>query len=71
MFSFFYISQPKHCTYFCPLPPYVPHAPPISFFIWSPKSIWQEIQIMKLILVPTESLQMKTKHVPYVQCGKP
>ena len=47
--SFHQVSPPKSCMYIICLP-YMPNAPPVSFFsIWSPNNIWWAVQIIKLL----------------------
>jgi hypothetical protein len=50
--SFLNVSAPKFCMHLC-CSPYVPHDPPISFFLtwYQTNNIWWAVQIMKLLTV--------------------
>ena len=66
--SFHHVTPPKHCMHLS-CTPYIPHTPPVSFFlIWSPKNIWWGVQSLKLLVIWSSPLTCylvppRTKHL--------
>ena len=67
--SFPQVSPPKPCIHLSS-PPYVLHAPPISFFsLWSPEQYWVGSTIIKLLIMwfsplPCHIIPLRPKYSP-------